>query len=115
MKVKVNIQSENEVIIETVKNNHEFNMLISNSLRQWGHKTYLVMTGKNPKTDTPVEWFVTSSPTDIDLWFENVNMNQKIYIQVFEYHDFAAIIDYLKIMYEYEDNIPIEDITINLN
>ena len=101
--IKINLQTEEKLEIRKIKESF-FPDWCNAFLRQGGNKLFLVMTGKTGILETPKELFVTSSITDLELWFENVNIYNEIYIQVFDYDDYKSLLGYLSLLYECDEH-----------
>ena len=95
MKSYINFQTENELFEAHVSGPREFEAWSAKHLRTRGHKLFVVLPGKDAR-----EVFITSSITDIDLFFEYVNMHNKIFIQEFEYGDYKEVFGYLSDLFE---------------
>jgi hypothetical protein len=113
MRTYINYQSKEDLKESYVNNSNEFENWTSANLNTVGHKLYLIMTGPDQMQNTPKEWFVTSSILDIELWFENVNMYDKVFIQEFECGDYKELLGYLGDLYEINDHFHPLPLSVN--
>lgn len=111
MTTYINFQAENELKEATVNSQAEFEEWVAHNIRTRGNKLYVVLPGENSK-----DFFVTSSPLDIEIFFDYLNMDTKFFIQEFAYGDYKDALGYLADLFEVsEPTAPMPDITVSFN